>query len=382
MQNATPRQRRLVTILGLFSALAIIVGLGGKLAAQGPAGAGGPSAGPAGPPGAPGGPGGGPGGSGGPGARGGPGGGPGAAAAPPPIARFNFSFDSANGKWAWLTKDGDNTILYTGPAGSEGKELARGKDWTAIVWDGGIVWVAAVKGNAGTLLPIQDAGSPKQAIPCKGKPSGLRLRDGRLYWTERVVANPRAPSFIPTLSDQVVVRERERDGSVRDLATWPAGADPKSLSQLPEVIAVAQGSLFIRVPRLYSTEFVEITLPGGEAKRISVEAQVQFGALYRDEFYWTARSREAMTDLDMRRVCRRNGAEGETVAEWLPMGGNLVATQNALYYVAEGVYQIPDKLAMPKRLGGAYVTMGAPDSKGVVLVDRAGGRAPALFTEE
>jgi hypothetical protein len=169
---------------------------------------------------------------------------------------------------------------------------------------------------------------------------------------------------------------------VRDLATWAAGADPKTQTQLPEVVGVSENALFLRVPRLFSTEFVQLPLAGGSPTRVAVEAEVQYATLYRGEFYWTARSSEAMIDLGMRRICRRKGSEVETLADWLPASGSLVATDTALYYVAEGVYRIPEKLAMPKRLGFAQATMGAADPKGLVLVDPPGGRPPVLFTEK
>lgn len=364
MQNAPRRPRHLFATLGLFAALVGAIGFAGRLAAQGPPG------GPGGPPGG--------------GSPGGPGGGPGAApAAPPPPVRSNLSFAGANGNWAWLTQVGDkDTLLFVAPAGQEGKEVARGQGWTSVALEGDTTWIAAPKGNAGALLRVGEGGTPEEAVRCNGKPSGLRVQNDRLYWAERRVATPEAPSFIPTLSDQVVVRVREKDGQVRDLASWPAGADPKSAIQLPEVVAVSESALYLRVPRLYSTEFVEIQLAGGEPKRIAIEAEVQYGALYRGVFHWTARSREATLDVGMRRVSRFNGAEAEVVAEWLPASGSLVAMEDALYYVAEGVYRIPDKLAMPKRLGRADATRGALDPKGLVLIDPPGGRPPVLFTEE
>lgn len=344
------------------------IGFATRLAAQGPPSMGAP-VGPGqlggGPPPGPGGPAGGPGG--------------GAPAAP---KRNNLSFSNADGKWAWLSQEGEDVILFTAPAGSPGKEAARGKGWTSVALEGGAAWIAAPKGNAGALLRIAEGAQPEEVVSCLGKPSGLQVKDGRVFWCERKMAPPKAPSFIPTLADQVLVRVREKDGKVRDLGGWPAGTETKSYNQYPTVIAVSDNSLFFRVPRLFSTDFVEIPLSGGDPKRVATEAEFQQGVVHQGEFYWTARSREAMPELGMRRVCRRQGGEAETIGEWLPMGGSLVSMPDGLYYVAEGVYRVPDKLAMPKRLGRAESTMGAADPKGIVLIDPAGGVPPKLFAAE
>jgi len=338
-----------------------------------------------------------------PGAAGpGPAGPPGA-----PPQTFIISFDSEGDRWAWIEyRSGEITLLTrdqpggTGSAAPPAKSIAAGRGaWMEVALAGQTTWLLARSGKLGELLRLEPGKQkPDRVLAGLSNPGGLLTHDGRLYWIEvspRLPGLPGVPAAGPTCS------LKELEGSrARTVATWPGAeggrADRLTIIGNPlglgtanqdpvrpdrgDIVGISGDRVFIRSRRPLSTDFFGVSLKTGKTERLASEGGVQTAALRGQTLFWTAPSEEAVLRLSMRCVKRLGPNGPEKLTEWLPGGGNLVATDRRIVYVVGGVYVIPESLGPPSYRGEVVTAEVASDGRRVILL--AGRGAPMLVPDE
>ena len=98
----------------------------------------------------------------------------------------------------------------------------------------------------------------------------------------------------------------------------------------------------------------------------------QQGALRGHQLAWTAPSEEAN---GLTYACVRStpltaapATPPETLTDWLPTGGTLLATKEALWYFADAVYRLPAHLALAEDTGEATGWPATTDGRSLVLL--------------
>lgn len=296
---------------------------------------------------------------------------PGAPAAP----RSHIAGFTANqGAWAWIKEKGVESELYTGGPGRQPVLVARGSGWTELALSGGECWI--LSRGAGTLLrsSLQPNSTPEVVLSRLSSPGGLHVAGSTLFWLEAIGSPTLA--FVPSAGPRLSVRSRGAGGQVQTLGEWPGSRAPAGLPESGDVIGVAADSLYLRVRRSASTEFVRFRLPaGGVGERVAAELSQQQGLLHDGRLYWTAPSEEAPFDTGIRSI-RRLTATGaaETLTDWMPGAGSLVELNGSACIAATRLYRLPSNPA-PAELTG-HLPFGALTGDGTAVISLEGPDAP------
>jgi hypothetical protein len=303
-----------------------------------------------------------------------PSGGPASPAAPRKTGPSLVDFAAAGGgTWAWLSGDAREVSLYTGGPDAAPSRVAGGRGWRDLVLIAGEAWVLSREGDQGSLLrvPLQAGAAAVSVAGSLDSPGGLQSTGGALYWLE--ASRPLQPLFseIPLAGPILRLRCRRDTGGITSLADWPAGGMESGEDGGHEVVGAVGGEVYFRVGRLTSTEFVRVS--SGTAVRIAGEPGRQRAVIWKDRLYWTAPSEEANPESAI--VCVRRlvpGSAPETVADWLPPGGSLVAGPDAVYYGGLELYRLPERPGVPEHVGdGSHYPLASDGSSILILGESA-----------
>jgi hypothetical protein len=255
-------------------------------------------------------------------------------------------FTGKAGRWVWLQQFSKQSTLFFQEGAGAGVQIASGSDWVEVALDGDAAWVLQRQGGRGALLrvPLRASSRPQEVRAGLADPGGLLAQEGRLYWLERRPGSSKAPAYIPAVGPMLQLMVREASGAVRALGVWPAGTEAISGPGAGDLLGVQDGALWARVRRLSSTELVRFPLSGGDPERVASEAGGQTGLVAGGEVYWTAPSAEGVS-AGLVSVRRLHGSTPESVTDWLPGAGSLLAADGALYYAADRLYRLPARLA-------------------------------------
>ena len=250
----------------------------------------------------------------------------------------------------WLKGTARAAELWHAPSGGRPVVIASGPEWHDVALGPEAAWVFQRTGAVSRLLrvPLQANATPTQAFAGPERADGLFAEGERLYWVEAAAGPQPGFSFVPVVAPTVRLRVRETTGQVRTVAGWPGGELPSGGAG--EVIGTAEGAVYVRHDRLTSTEFLRVHPDSGEWDRVAAEQGVQQGLLHDGVLYWTAESEEANSAGVY--CVRRQRPDGEPalLTDWLPNRGALREAGGRVYYVADAIYRLPDRLAPPERL--------------------------------
>jgi len=247
--------------------------------------------------------------------------------------------------------------------------VARGAGWTDLALSGGDCFI--LSRGQGTLLrvPLQAGASPVVAASGLAQPNGLFAAGDTLYWLETATAPGSVLAFVPTAGPMLRLRMRDGAGAIRTISDWPGA---RGLATLPgsDIVGATPTEVYARVIRPASTEFVRFRLPSGEAERVAIESGSQHAVVREGQLYWTAPSDEAASDAAVAQV-RRPAEDGgvETVAEWLPAPGVLLARPDGTWYASSQLYRLPRKLGPAEIRGSFRARRVATDGARVILLD-------------
>jgi hypothetical protein len=294
----------------------------------------------------------------------------------PPVRAFAADGD----RWAWLKDAGEDAELYLGGPGRSPRSLARGRGWVEVALGADAAWVLQRSPGASgpeTLLRVPLDGGPAPAVELSGldEAASLIAAGGRLYWLENAPAGgpgeaPGGPplSFLPAAAARTRLRCRESTGMVRTVAGWPAAQPPAR----GDLVGLSGDWAVVRSRRAVSTEFLRVALASGEMARLAGELGAQEGALHGDRLAWTAGSEEAnglgYTCVRALEVAADPGTPPETLTDWLPVDGVLLATRDALWFFSDAVYRLPAHLGLSEEIGDAHGWPATSDGRSLVLL--------------
>lgn len=289
---------------------------------------------------------------------------------PPPRPKLR-SFTGADGRWAWLKVLDAQSDLFVGSPSGAPRLRAKGSGWTDVALDGSTLWLLGRSGTGGTLwqLSLEGDTAPVEVLRLRDQPGALLAQGGQLFWLELVQAVDPGLAFVPPLGARVRLQCREANGTVRTLLDRPAveGADPAA----GDLIALANGQLYLRLRSASGTELVSVPVRGGPATQIAGESGSQEAVLQAGTLYWTTPSGEAMPESGIRALRRLPlGGTPETVADWLPARGSLLVGDEGLRYADNGkLYRLPNRLDAPTFVRRYTDVPVASDGHVLVLLD-------------
>ncbi len=291
-----------------------------------------------------------------------------------------LGFAAQGNDWYWLRRRGADVELMRGGARTAPTTRARGQGWQGLALAGGQVFVFERAGKQANLLRIPSGGgSPTPVVAGRQNPDGLRGLGDQVFWVEWIPEARPDLTFIPLLGPRLRLCVCPAAGNaVRVLGEWPAEATVEKLDPLdPEILGIAGDAVYFRMRRRLATEFYRVPLSGGEPVRVASEAQDVNGILADGRFCWIAPSEEATPASGLRCV-RKSGPDGTavTVCEWLTGKGRLFARGKEIFYSADWLYAIPERLDLPRPLRKMERGQIAADGDVVIHFDDAGQPTP------
>ncbi len=306
-----------------------------------------------------------------------PPGAPPAGAARPPARPSSrpLAFSAAAAGWAWIVGGAspEEAVLMTGSVGATGREVGRGQGWVDVAAAGETLWVIERRGSCGALLRLpRTGGRPERVAVGLARPGSVAARGETVYWTETVVPPRPVLPFLPVGGAMIRVSTL-RGGRPAVVAQYPAADIP---AERGDLLAVDDAGILIRVRRPASTEFVRLDPRSGATRRVGAEPGTRSGVVFGGKLCWTAPSEESSAEM----VCvrREDGRGGsETLSDWLPSTGQLVAAGPHLYFVADHVYEIPARLEIARRHAWVGYPQAAADGDKLILLGDT--PAPVVF---
>lgn len=301
--------------------------------------------------------------------------GPGAAAAARPEMG---DFSSRGAEWAWIVTTGEQSELLSGGPGTAGRTIAKGSGWTDVAVGADGIWLLQSEGSRSRLLLApKGGGEPREVLASTESSAALFALDEQVFWLELTPAKVAGVSYVPTLGGTLRLRRCDAAGKAGTLAEWPAGGrvDRRGV----EIIGSAGGRIYVADFNGIGTEFQSVPLAGGVPVRVAAESDSQHGVLHGGRLVWTAPSEEATPSSRIRRLLtRKDDAEPEVLADWVPAIGNLLSVGDRLYYAGAGsVYRAPGASEPPVFTGRIAFGPVATDGKTLIELSSAAPVAQA-----
>ncbi len=279
----------------------------------------------------------------------------------------------ANGRWVALREQNGETEVVTGQRLGPPITLARGAGWAFPAVDGNAAWIARHDPAGDSVLRLDLTGGtpPSEAVTNRAPIVALTAADGRAFWIEQPGPSPGALSFVPAALPNGKLFECDSAGSVRLIAEAPL--THQAQENACSIIGVSPHSVLVQLHQLQSTEIVRFDRAAGGSLRLLMESGTQTAVLAGETLLWTAPSEESTPHswrLCVRRV--RPGGVPETIAEWLPGGGMLMALREGVYYAGNRLHRLPDQLDEAEAL--RLLPSGSPATDGEMIYLFSGAR--------
>lgn len=295
-----------------------------------------------------------------------------------PEARIVHFSAAGPSRWAWITRRGQQTELWTGGAGVDPVLVGSGAGWNLLEHAGESLYLSVSLPGSSEIIRFQTrgGGDAEQVMQRSGRIVDLFSSDGALFWLEETEPGRSSLPYVPTAGPATMLYQLTAAGAPQLRARLPGIAGSPALPS--QIAAQADGSLLVALYTAGGTQIYRIGAGAADLRRIAGAPGWSQMAVLSSGIYLAAPSEEAQAESYIRCVQRvQEGRPPETVTDWLPGQGSLVGSKDRLHYVGEQTYLIPTQQAAPPTLlGGETHFRTVTDGENLIVLE---GAAPAVY---